>query len=132
MEEMVSKSSKLYSVLNHRCPRCHEGEVFVSKKAFRPKFDEMNTNCSHCGLKFERETGFFYGSMYVAYGLSISLSLAVFVLIYTFVDIPLWLYLVINSVILLVMVPINFRLARILWLNFFVKYEPHKKGNEKF
>lgn len=129
---MVSKSSKLYSVLKHRCPRCHEGEVFVSKKAFRPKFDEMYVNCSHCGLKYERETGFFYGSMYVAYGLSITISIAVFVLIYAFIDIPLWVYLVINSVILLVMVPINFRLARILWLNSFVKYEPNKKGNEKF
>lgn len=129
---MISKNSKLYSVINLCCPRCHEGKVFISKRTFHPKFDKMYANCLHCGLKFERETGFFYGSMYVAYGLSIALSVIVFVAFYAFIDLPLWWYLVINSIALLIMVPINFRVARMIWINFFVKYEPNKRGNEKF
>lgn len=129
---MFSKGSKLVSNFKMRCPRCHEGEAFVSKNPFQSKFDEMHEHCPHCGLKYERETGFFYGSMYVAYALSVAFSVAVYVAIYTFADIPLWLYLVINALVLIVMVPVNFRLARMLWLNFFVKYEPEKRGNDKF
>jgi uncharacterized protein (DUF983 family) len=27
---MLKKGTKLYSVLNHKCPRCQEGDLFVS------------------------------------------------------------------------------------------------------
>lgn len=30
----------------------------------------MNETCSHCGLKYEREPGFFLGSIYVNYGVT--------------------------------------------------------------
>ena len=30
----------------------------------------MNESCSHCGLKYEREPGFFLGSIYYNYGLT--------------------------------------------------------------
>jgi hypothetical protein len=31
----------------------------------------METRCSVCGLKFEREEGYFLGAMYISYGLAL-------------------------------------------------------------
>jgi len=31
----------------------------------------MNERCSVCGLKFEREEGYFLGAMYISYGLAL-------------------------------------------------------------
>ena len=30
----------------------------------------MHERCPHCGVKFEREPGFFLGSIYINYGLT--------------------------------------------------------------
>lgn len=38
-----------------------------------PKFYKANSNCPHCGLLFEHETGFFWGAMYVSYAFSTGL-----------------------------------------------------------
>ena len=46
-----------------RCPLCGEGKLFRG-------WLRMNAECPHCGLKFEREPGFFLGSIYINYGLT--------------------------------------------------------------
>lgn len=46
-----------------RCPLCGGG------KMFRGWF-KMHDTCSNCGAKFEREPGFFLGSIYFNYGLT--------------------------------------------------------------
>ena len=46
-----------------RCPLCGRGKMF--RGWFR-----SNETCSHCGIKFEREPGFFLGSIYFNYGLT--------------------------------------------------------------
>lgn len=81
-----------------------------------------------CGLKYEMETGFFYGSMYVSYGNSIALGVAVLVAYYVFslilpIEFDLITYLIIMGVILLVTMPIMFRISRSMWMNMFMKYE---------
>ena len=61
--------------LRLRCPRCGAGRLFA--KPFR-----MHDNCAHCGLKFEREQGYFVGAIYINYGattlLGLFLALVVF------------------------------------------------------
>jgi uncharacterized protein (DUF983 family) len=46
-----------------RCVRCGEGKVFAG--LFR-----MHPRCASCGLKFEREPGFFLGAIYINYGVT--------------------------------------------------------------
>ena len=31
----------------------------------------MHERCEHCGLKFEREQGYFLGAMYISYGMAL-------------------------------------------------------------
>jgi uncharacterized protein (DUF983 family) len=46
-----------------RCPRCGKSKLF--RGWFR-----MNAECSECHLRFEREPGYFLGSIYINYGLT--------------------------------------------------------------
>jgi uncharacterized protein (DUF983 family) len=101
-------SMRLAALLKQRCPRCLQGQVFAG--LFR-----MNELCPTCGLRFEREPGYFTGAMYLSYGLGI------------FVTAPVWLpmawlgrslgeILVASGSLLIVSSPWLFRYARLLWL----------------
>jgi len=39
----------------------------------------MNERCRHCGFKYEREPGYFLGSIYVNYGLTAIISTIVYI-----------------------------------------------------
>lgn len=47
-----------------RCPRCGGGRLF--RGPFR-----MEPGCGRCGLSFEREPGFYLGSIYINYGATV-------------------------------------------------------------
>jgi len=49
--------------LRCRCPLCGRGQLFRNWFAMYPR-------CEHCGATFEREPGFFLGSIYINYGLT--------------------------------------------------------------
>lgn len=73
-----------------------------------------------------REPGFYVGAMYISYALSVALTVAffvVFVLFFNF-DINYVLGALIPTIIILV--PVLFRTARIIWINIFVKYDDEK------
>jgi hypothetical protein len=44
----------------------------------------MKENCSHCGLRYQIEPSFFYGAMYVSYGLNVALGIAAFIVSFIF------------------------------------------------
>jgi uncharacterized protein (DUF983 family) len=46
-----------------RCPRCGQGRLFRNWITMYPR-------CASCGLQYEREPGYFLGSIYVNYGLT--------------------------------------------------------------
>ena len=70
---LLKKGSKLYSIFKNKCPKCHEGDLFKSHPYKLKKFGQKHINCPSCGIKFEREPGFFYGSMYISYVLGVAI-----------------------------------------------------------
>jgi uncharacterized protein (DUF983 family) len=56
-------------ILHHLCPRCRTGRIFGTS-IFRI-FPRMHERCPVCGLKFEREQGYFLGAMYFSYTIGI-------------------------------------------------------------
>ena len=56
--------------LRLRCPVCGEGRLFAG--LFR-----MEVACPFCGLDFRRESGYYVGAMYINYGLTALIMLAV-------------------------------------------------------
>ena len=57
--------------LTHRCPNCGGRTLFQSGKLFA-----VNPECPRCGLRIERDEGFFLGSMSLNYGVTLVCFLA--------------------------------------------------------
>ena len=122
---------QLKSALALKCPRCNKGELYESKNPYQPgKMMTMHTHCSSCGLRYEKEQGFFYGAMYVSYMLNIALFVTATVGWYLFIeDLIDWrIYIGLYVLITILLVPIIFRYSRSLWMIMMIKYEPEKRG----
>lgn len=124
---MLSKGKKLYSILNLKCPQCHEGRFLEHKVYDFSAFTKVRKNCPNCGLNYHVEPSFYYGSMYVAYALGVALMVAVIVLNSLFFQpfsFRLTFGMIVGAVILFA--PLMNALAKIIWANFFFHYAPKK------
>ncbi|TDQ30232.1 DUF983 domain-containing protein [Tenacibaculum caenipelagi] len=120
---MFGKGSKLYSIFNSKCPRCHEGDFFKYKLNFNPKkVTELHENCPKCNLKYMMEPSFFFGAMYVNYAIAVALFVAVFIIAKMFIGLSILQSFIAIIVVSLLFTPITLRLSRIIWINFFVSY----------
>lgn len=114
--------SKLQAVIQCKCPRCRQGDIFSGKMySFSFKGQITNEYCPHCGLRFEREPGYFYVSMFVSYAMScaemISASVGAYILGLSLVYDNLWYYVGILFGIVVLLTPINYRYSRVILLH---------------
>ena len=126
---MLKKGSKLNSILTGSCPRCQNESMYLDKNPLHlSKMLKMNENCSHCGLKYQLEPSFFYGAMYVSYGLNVALSVVVFLLSYFFIYWDLKTTLIAILIANIILFPFVIRWSRNIYINFFVSFdEKYKK-----
>jgi uncharacterized protein (DUF983 family) len=122
---MLKKGSKLNSILTGSCPKCQNESMYEDKNPLHlGKVLKMNENCSHCGLKYQIEPSFFYGAMYVSYGLNVAVGVAAFIISNVFIGLDL-----VNSFIaiigtIVVAFPFVVRWARNIYINMFISYDP--------
>jgi len=95
--------------LRLRCPRCGEGRLFTG-------FFAMALACPSCGLDIRREQGYYVGAMYINYGVTATVELAVGIpmverMSLTALTIPL-------AAFGLIFPLVFFRYSRSLWLGF--------------
>lgn len=103
--------------LKLRCPACGQGRLF------RTRFS-MFDSCTACGYSFQREPGFYLGSIYVNYGLTAVMVTGSYI------------YMLANSIgedwqRMVVLVPFSlvfpiwfFPYARAVWLGFDYRWDP--------
>jgi len=98
------------------------------------KVFSMPHHCSECGQPYELEPGFWYGTGYVSYGLSVLYLIITFVLWWIFIGFSVsdnrffwWMGTAVVS--LIILQPWLMRISRVLYLYFFVKYDPDYKKN---
>ena len=126
----------LWTVFTNRCPRCRDGKIFVSKNAYDFKNNlKMNEKCPVCAQPTEIEVGFYYGTSYVSYAITVAFSVASYIawwviLGFSLYDNSIFYWLIFNGVVLLLLQPYFMRLSRSLWLSWFVKYDPDWKKKE--
>ena len=117
------------NLLKCKCPRCRKGDMFEGKNPWHLKTTmKMNKECPVCGQPLNIEVGFYYGSGYVSYALTVAFSVASFIAWWLLIgfslnDNRLYYWLVINAILLIAAQPYLMRIARTGWLAFFVKYE---------
>ncbi|HEX8575025.1 MAG TPA: DUF983 domain-containing protein [Flavobacterium sp.] len=120
---MLKKGSKLYSILTGTCPRCQNESMYEDNNLLHlSKIIKMKEQCSHCGLRYQIEPSFFYGAMYVSYGLNVAIGVAAFVISYLIVpSVKIGFISVVGAIVLLF--PLVMRLSRSIYINIFVGYK---------
>jgi hypothetical protein len=140
----MARPSFFLSLLQNKCPRCRECKLFFGRSTWSLNRNlKMPKYCTCCGQPTEIEVGFYYGTGYVSYALTVALSLITFVLWYVIIgmsvdDNRFFYWLIFNAVLLILLQPYLMRLSRTIWLTFFVRYNPNWKeqpitgeGNER-
>lgn len=105
-----------------KCPCCNKTKVFEKNpKGNFFTIPKMRNNCNSCGYKFAKEPGFFFGAMYVSYGLVVAEMLTVAIsskFILRLENLPTVIAMGITA---LLFSKINFRLSRLIWMQMFLK-----------
>jgi hypothetical protein len=91
----------------------------------------MHEKCSNCGLKYMMEPSFFYGAMYVNYGLTVGLAIITFAISVLFFDLTMLESFIPIVVVLILTTPISIRLSRIIWINIFVHFDKNASNSLK-
>jgi uncharacterized protein (DUF983 family) len=106
-------SNKILSMLGAglrlKCPRCSVGPLYG-----RPF--SMNSYCFHCGLKFEREQGYFVGAIYINYAATVSIAVPGFFILDAFTRMTIQQQLTIWIPFAVVFPLLFFHHSRSLWL----------------
>ena len=121
------------SVVGCHCPRCRDGKLFQHPTTISFKKNMlMNKTCPVCGQATEVEVGFYYGTSYVSYALTVGLSL---------ISLGIWaltiglstddnrffIWMGVNAALLILLQPWLMRFSRSLWISWFIKYDPKWK-----
>ena len=123
---MLKKGSKLYSVFHNKCPQCQAGNFFRYPLSLKLNHNlKIYDNCDSCVLKYMIEPSFFYGAMYVSYGLTVALAVAIFVFGHLF-HLSLITSFIAILVILIGLTPVTMRISRLVYINMFVHYKEKK------
>ena len=105
------------------CPKCRQGKVFKFPLKKIAKFSATNEFCPQCGLRFEAEPGFFWGAMYVSYGLNVAIGVAAFIVSFVFLNSTITGSLMAIFASLILLYPFVIRLSRSIYINIFVSYD---------
>lgn len=100
----------LARALRLRCPRCGNSRLYEGG------WFRMQEHCPSCGLRYEREQGFFVGAIYVNYALTAALGLGSVLVLDGLIGLALWQQLAIAIPVTLLAPLVFFRHARSLWL----------------
>jgi uncharacterized protein (DUF983 family) len=132
-----SRPGLLTSILTNRCPHCRQGKLFVNHNPYDLRTTmRMPDHCPVCGAPYELQTGFYFGTGFVSYGVSVLLLGVAFVawaLTFglSYKDDSIYWCLGVSSGILLILQPLLQRLARSIWIAMFVKYDANWRAASK-
>ena len=116
--------NRLEAVIRVRCPECRKGIVYRNGM-------EMNRLCPYCGIKFNREPGYFSGSIWISTIIATPVMLfAMFCLLYFFRGLHPALAGILAALSFIPLVPLTIRLSRSLWMYLDHQMNP-QRGNRR-
>jgi len=126
MFKLINKGNKLYSIIYNYCPRCQSEKFWPVNNPYKNILVNNGGDigsCKNCHLKYEIEPGFWYGAMYVSYGLTVFIAILVWLIIHSFnKDIDIFYQIFIISFSLILLLPVVYFFSRLIWINLFVSY----------
>ena len=133
IQDMSTDKRSALNLLKCKCPRCRQGNMFQYPNPWNlKKTMKMNKECPVCAQPLDIEVGFYFGSSYVSYALTVALSVATFIAWWVLIGFSLqdnrfFYWMALNGVLLIGLQPYIMRLARTGWLAFFVRYDKNWK-----
>ena len=121
---MLKKGLKINSILTGSCPKCQEESMYEDKNPYHLlNIYKMHEKCSHCHTHYKIEPSFFYGAMYVSYGVGVAFAVAAFVISKVFIGTTLMTSFLAIIGTLVVFMPFIMRVSRNIWINLFIHYD---------
>ena len=120
--------NRFVSMVGMKCPNCHKGNMYTNKSIFPlGKLLDMPERCPVCNQKYEIELGFWYGTGYVSYAISVAMIFIIAVLYslivgFSWKDNSIYIFLGVMIASLAIFQPWIMRYSRVLYLYVFVKY----------
>lgn len=131
----------LLSLFKMQCPRCRRGPMFKDANPYKSlklsHIFNMYKECPHCAQKYELEPGFWYGTGYVSYAVTVALSVTTFIAWWVLIGISIsdnriFYWLGCNIALIILLQPWLMRLSRVVYIYLFVKYDKlYKKNSPK-
>jgi hypothetical protein len=128
---MFKKGTKLYSIFTGSCPKCHSESMYKRTNPYNvTAVYDMHERGLVFNTKYKIEPSFFYGAMYFSYGLGVAIAVAAFIISFVFLgsSMATAFFSIMGALVLLM--PLNIRLARNIWINFFITYDPDAAAHE--
>lgn len=123
---MLGKGSKIYSIVTGLCPRCHGDQMYVNENPYvLTETMKMHDHCRNCGFKYKVEPNFFFGAMYVSYGLAVGVGIAIFLIWHYILNSGLINAFIAIVVGLVLLMPVITRISRNIYINIFVNFNPN-------
>jgi len=90
------------------------------------KFFEMNKRCPYCNLNFTPEPGFYFGAMFISYGISGVFFLMIMGIFILVLGIGVYKSLAILFFVLCLFFVYIYRISRSIWINMMIHYNQEK------
>jgi uncharacterized protein (DUF983 family) len=120
----TAETSVMSGIFHQLCPRCRSGKIFKNSLWLFPSMHEC---CPICGLKFEREEGYFLGAMYFGYGMALATIAVLTAFVWLVIRWPFQRSVVAGVVLFFPLAPMIALMARVLWIYFDQSVDPDKR-----
>jgi hypothetical protein len=91
----------------------------------------MCERCARCGLKFQREEGYFLGAMYISFGLALVIIALLALLLWAITGWWITRDMIWAVVLFLPLAPAISLFARVLWIYLDQAFDPEKPGFDR-
>ncbi len=107
-------------IVHTKCPNCRDANMFKSKTIDFKNMLKMHHACPECKHDFMPEPGFYFGAMYISYGINVAL-MVFFGVVCEVLFSPENVLITLASVFIptIILVPWNFRISRAIMLYVF-------------
>ena len=112
----MRKESVYKAIRDEKCPRCHKGDLFLTSAFNLSGFYKMHRHCPVCEQTFEPEPGFYYGAMFISYGMVVIMSIFTWLILFFIFHPAFAVYVVVILILNVLLLPFIFRYSRTLFL----------------
>jgi len=116
LSSYMNPTSTWKAIRDEKCPRCHQGNLFVTSVYNLKSFYQMHRYCPRCEQTLEPEPGFYFGAMFVSYGMVVIMSIVSWIVLFFVFDPVFAVYLIVILILNVLLLPFIFRYSRTLYL----------------